>query len=296
VTTATLLLLFMALAAGLLALAALWIYRTNLAVQPGRRPLQLRPAPVGCGPCMRAAPQGSGSGPRSGTALLAARAGQAESTTAGAATQGPGERPPPAAGPAEAPPAPAKAPKRKKVSGPSRRAFLRNSWIVAWLGVFSGFGAASIMYLWPNLRGGFGATIEIDTEAAILEYIRANREPFPYPAGRMYLVEYSPELDPGGQYAEITNGASVMALYQKCVHLGCKVPWCLSSQWFECPCHGSRYNRWGEWQGGPAPRGLDRFALAVAGGVVAVDTSTVVTGPSRLTRVLEQPAEGPSCL
>jgi cytochrome b6-f complex iron-sulfur subunit len=162
--------------------------------------------------------------------------------------------------------------------------------------VFSGFGAASIMFLWPNLRGGFGATIEVDTEDAILEYIRVNREPYPYPSGRMYLVEYSPDLDPGGVYAELTGGASVMALFQKCVHLGCKVPWCLSSQWFECPCHGSRYNRWGEWQGGPAPRGLDRFALTIQDGVVAVNTATVVTGPSRQSGVLDQPPEGPSCL
>ena len=33
------------------------------------------------------------------------------------------------------------------------------------------------------------------------------------------------------------------------------------SQWFECPCHGSQYNRVGEKKGGPAPRGMDRFAV-----------------------------------
>ena len=53
----------------------------------------------------------------------------------------------------------------------------------------------------------------------------------------------------------------VVALYQKCVHLGCRVPWCKTSQWFECPCHGSQYNRVGEKKGGPAPRGLDRFPV-----------------------------------
>ena len=54
-----------------------------------------------------------------------------------------------------------------------------------------------------------------------------------------------------------------VALYQKCPHLGCRVPWCQTSQWFECPCHGSKYNRVGEKRGGPAPRGMDRFALEV---------------------------------
>ena len=72
----------------------------------------------------------------------------------------------------------------------------------------------------------------------------------------------------------------IVALYQKCVHLGCRVPWCQSSQWFECPCHGSKYNRVGEKQGGPAPRGLDRFVRRrSAGGKIIIDTGILVTGP-----------------
>ena len=43
------------------------------------------------------------------------------------------------------------------------------------------------------------------------------------------------------------------------------------SQWFECPCHGSQYNQVGEKKGGPAPRGMDRFATEVAGGVLTVE-------------------------
>ena len=54
-----------------------------------------------------------------------------------------------------------------------------------------------------------------------------------------------------------------MALYQKCVHLGCRVPFCQTSQWFECPCHGSKYNEAGEYQLGPAPTGLNRFKLTI---------------------------------
>ena len=47
------------------------------------------------------------------------------------------------------------------------------------------------------------------------------------------------------------------------------------SQWFECPCHGSQYNRVGEKKGGPAPRGMDRFARhRRRGGNVIVDTGT----------------------
>ncbi|MDP8971077.1 MAG: Rieske 2Fe-2S domain-containing protein, partial [Actinomycetota bacterium] len=194
-------------------------------------------------------------------------------------------------------PAPAKAPRRQQPSGPTRREFLRKSWLIAWLGTLGGFAGASLAFLWPSLKGGFGAKIDVDTEEAILQYIEQNREPYAYPAGRMYLVAYDPGLDPEAQYAEVTqNGQSkVMALYQRCVHLGCRVPWCASSQWFECPCHGSKYNRWGEYRHGPAPRGLDRFPLTVENGRVIVDTAQIITGPSRQTAMLDQPPEGPHC-
>jgi cytochrome b6-f complex iron-sulfur subunit len=108
-------------------------------------------------------------------------------------------------------------------------------------------------------------------------------------------VRYDAAEDPSGAYAALTAGAPVMALSQKCVHLGCRVPWCASAAWFECPCHNSKYNRWGEWQDGPAPRGMDRHALEVADGRVLVDVATLVTGPGRGGGVLIQPPEGAHC-
>jgi cytochrome b6-f complex iron-sulfur subunit len=185
---------------------------------------------------------------------------------------------------------------RSASPGPTRRTFLRNTWLLSWLGVLSAFGGASIAFLWPSLRGGFGAKLDVDTEENVLAHIRSKREPYVYAPGRLYLVEYDPALDRDGAYASITNGASVMAVYHRCVHLGCRVPWCGSSQWFECPCHGSQYNRWGEYQFGPAPRGLDRFALTVQDGRVIVDTSKIVTGPARQADQLAQPPEGPHCV
>ncbi|HUH07655.1 MAG TPA: Rieske 2Fe-2S domain-containing protein [Egibacteraceae bacterium] len=170
------------------------------------------------------------------------------------------------------------------------------SWLLGWLGTLAGFGGASLAFLWPSLRGGFGAVVDIGAEAEIRDGITGGQPPLAYPAGRLWVVPYEQELDPDGLYAAITSGSGLMALYHKCPHLGCRVPWCDTSRWFECPCHGSRYNRWGEWQGGPAPRGMDRFALTVEEGRVIVDTSSVVTGPSRTAAVLDQPAEGPSCV
>jgi len=103
----------------------------------------------------------------------------------------------------------------------------------------------------------------------------------------------------GDDHAILPDGETgLMAVNsQSCPHLGCGVPWCQSSQWFECPCHGSRYNRYGEWQGGPAPRGLDRYSSFVdEDGQFVVDLGNPLTGPARTANALEQPPEGPSCV
>jgi cytochrome b6-f complex iron-sulfur subunit len=70
-------------------------------------------------------------------------------------------------------------------------------------------------------------------------------------------------------------------MWQKCPHLGCKPSFCQVNFWFECACHGSRYDRLGAKvpELGPAPRSLDRFAHVVQNGELIVDTSTVILGP-----------------
>ncbi|HWH33242.1 MAG TPA: Rieske 2Fe-2S domain-containing protein [Egibacteraceae bacterium] len=269
--------LLLATTAGLAAIAAWWIRRTNLAVAPAGRPVrEPRPLAQGC---------------ELGSQLLMAASDAGEPAAAGQ----PGSA---ATAPAPDTPGPAvhKKRERKPRDLPSRREFLRVASWGAWMATLGGFGGASLMFLWPNLRGGFGARLDVGTEEEILADIRANKAPYEFPAGRTYFVEYSEDLDPDGQYAEITGGAKVMALYWRCVHLGCKVPWCQTSQWFECPCHGSRYNRWGEWQGGPAPRGLDRFPVFIEDGRLIVDTGQLKEGPPRQAPSLQQPQEGPSCL
>jgi cytochrome b6-f complex iron-sulfur subunit len=82
----------------------------------------------------------------------------------------------------------------------------------------------------------------------------------------------------GGFYLTQYQGA-LRALYQKCPHLGCKVPWDPAAGEFKCPCHGSVYNVIGEYEAGPAPRGLDRYAVSIKNGQVMVDTTTLVQGP-----------------
>lgn len=88
----------------------------------------------------------------------------------------------------------------------------------------------------------------------------------------------------------------VVALWWKCPHLGCRVPWCESSGQFECPCHGSVFNRVGEYRRGPAPRGMDRYAMEVVDGQVVVDTSDVTYGDPPGTETINEPPLGPECL
>ena len=203
----------------------------------------------------------------------------------------------PQARPAEAAAAPAAAPGPKPRVVLSRRDFFRGGLLSSLLVFGAQFGGASIAFLWPNLRGGFGSVITLpDTAASIKEQIADTRQPYYFGSGRFYLINYGGRGDsPGGVYEGLT-AEGIMAIYQKCAHLGCRVPFCDQSQWFECPCHGSKYNYAGEWQLGPAPTGLHHFAVSVEGNQVRVDTSQIVTGPARGVDTIDQAPQGPFCV
>jgi len=189
--------------------------------------------------------------------------------------------------PAEPPPAAAPKPI-------SRRDFFRGSLLGSMLVFLAQFGGASLAFLYPNLRGGFGSVIAAGTVQEIKNQISDSRAPFYLGAGRFYIVQY--DVDPVPTEYEGIAAGGLMALYQRCVHLGCRVPFCEQSQWFECPCHGSKYNRAGEYQLGPAPRSLDRFPIVLDGDTVMVDTGKLQTGPPRGTNTLRQRPEGPFCV
>jgi cytochrome b6-f complex iron-sulfur subunit len=188
--------------------------------------------------------------------------------------------------------------------GVARRQFLNRS-IVAMFGLgLTGFGLSVIAFLWPGEGEGFGATINVgridDIQAAIL----AGGGFFYVPEGRMWVTQYpTAAIDRAqaqyGFFDQVELGLrnGVVALYQTCPHLGCRVPECVTSQWFECPCHGSQYNRVGEYKGGPAPRGMDRFPMTVsAAQELLVDTGAVIQGPPVGTNTTGQEAEGPHCI
>ena len=86
-----------------------------------------------------------------------------------------------------------------------------------------------------------------------------------------------------------------MALFQRCVHLGCRVPWCATLQGFECPCHGSKYNYTGEYQAGPAPRNLDRFVVELIDDHFIIKTGQIIKSPRAPVKTVSYP-QGPSCI
>jgi len=187
--------------------------------------------------------------------------------------------------------------------GVSRRQFLNRATIALMTAGLGTFAAASFLaFLWPSATGGFGGRVPIGRLDEILNEVRSGSGFFYASEARTWVTAYPADAIPKAELvydAALIPGmrAGIIATYQKCPHLGCRVPECLSSQWFECGCHGSQYNRVGEHKGGPAPRGMDHFPIDVTpAGDVVVDTGTIVQGAPLGTNTTGQEAEGPNCV
>ena len=184
--------------------------------------------------------------------------------------------------------------------GVTRRQFFNRGILTGLSLAVAGFGGAALAFLWPSGASGFGGKINVGSVADVQKAIDA-KQPFYNASAKVYIQPFPKQDVAKAQKvypSTITAGMAqgYVALYQKCVHLGCRVPWCQTSQWFECPCHGSKYNRVGEKRGGPAPRGLDRFVVDVSGGSIVVDTGTIIQGPPIGTDTTGQGQEGAPCV
>ena len=160
----------------------------------------------------------------------------------------------------------------------TRRRFLRSGWKLGGTILTAAAGWTTYESLRPLVGSATGATVELGT-------------PSNYAPGTATYIS-------AARLFVANTGGFLYAMSQKCPHLGCRVPFCESSGQFECPCHGSKYNIGGEWIEGPAPRGLDRYALTLdrTTGTLTADTSTVIVGPPRGAKQFVTPAKGPSCI
>lgn len=183
-------------------------------------------------------------------------------------------------------------------AGVTRRQFFNRA-IGVTFGTFMGvLGLDFLAFLWPRLSGGFGADVNAGDVQSLLDQAfndDGSVTPVFIPEARAYIVP-SPSPVPE-QFAGLkVDTGGVMALFQRCVHLGCRVPWCQPSQGFECPCHGSKYDGIGEYFAGPAPRNLDRFIVDQTGaGELIIKTGSIVQTPRSLQRAVTYP-QGPSCI
>ena len=190
--------------------------------------------------------------------------------------------------------------------GATRRKFLGRA-LGAVVGLFMlQFALAGLAFFWPKLKGGFGTAIKAgDVKELKAEVLQAGVVmPKAIPAAQAWIVPFEMELLADSQFAETPfvvaggedDGVGLMALWHRCVHLGCRVPDCIPSQGFECPCHGSKYNAHGEYAAGPAPRNLDRFSVSVNGsGELVIDTGTIVQTARAKQFTIPYP-QGPFCV
>jgi cytochrome b6-f complex iron-sulfur subunit len=190
--------------------------------------------------------------------------------------------------------------------GVTRRKFFNRA-ISAVFGLFMlQFALAGLAFFWPKLRGGFGTAIKAGSVKELkAEVLQAGVVmPKAIPAAQAWIIPFEMELLESSQFAETPfvvaggedDGVGLMALWHRCVHLGCRVPECIPSQGFECPCHGSKYNAHGEYAAGPAPRNLDRFSVSVNGaGELVIDTGTIVQTARAKQFTIPYP-QGPFCV
>ena len=184
-------------------------------------------------------------------------------------------------------------------AGITRRQFLTKALRISF-GAFAGIQAISWLgFFWPKVSGGFGSKVDAGPIEDIKSQIfQADGSVIPafIPAARAYVLPLDSTAAANSQFSSgstVTDG--LVAVYQRCVHLGCRVPWCNSSQGFECPCHGSKYNMIGEYFAGPAPRNLDRFNVTNANGRLIIDTGTIIESPRAPGMSVKYP-QGLSCI
>ena len=125
---------------------------------------------------------------------------------------------------------------------------------------------------------GLGAPVAVGTAAEIFaQFAKTNDRPILFREGRFFLLHA-----PGG----------IIAAYRKCTHLGCTVPFSASKDLFECPCHGSRYDKnTAVVLRSPASKPLQLFHISEQeAGVLVVDTNplnVIDRGPEWDDRYLE---------
>ena len=162
------------------------------------------------------------------------------------------------------------------VAPKTRRDVLKWGLFGSLLLMLGGLGQMFLSYYTPKKVGTFGGKVTVPGSIADYPVDSITR----FSEGKFY-ISHVPE--------------GLLALYWKCKHLGCTVPWRPDEQFqgttgiFHCPCHGSIYLRNGQNVAGPAPAPLDLMFIDLSGGKIVVDTGKITTrvrwDPSQATKI-----------
>ncbi len=154
--------------------------------------------------------------------------------------------------------------------GATRREFLRSTMYATVGSFFATSMAGAGAMVWPVKLSGFGGVVSVPQT---LPEIKVG-DVIPVREGKFYLTRTEEGL---------------MALYWRCVHLGCTVPFNREKRLFICPCHSSTYELTGQIISGPAPRPLDQMEIKLDGDRILVDTAKIhqrtVHKPEHVTRI-----------
>ncbi|MCP4140038.1 MAG: Rieske 2Fe-2S domain-containing protein [Chloroflexi bacterium] len=143
--------------------------------------------------------------------------------------------------------------KNEKKEKVDRRQFLGIAWLTAMVALMGESLAALGKFIQPVVDGGFGGIVKAGT----LEE---------FPPGSITLIKE------GRFFLSRLDDGSFLALWQRCTHLGCSVPFEEDEDQYHCPCHGSLFDKLGVVTGGPAPRPMDYFPVTIEAGEVFVNT------------------------
>ncbi len=125
----------------------------------------------------------------------------------------------------------------------SRRDFLnRLGWLTT-LGTFGGLTAASARYIVPNVLYEPPKAYRIDV-------------PSDYPEGINYL--------PDKRIYLVRQQNLIRVVSAVCTHIGCTAQWVEERDRWECPCHGSIFDKEGIVVRGPAAKPLPWYQVTLA--------------------------------
>lgn len=146
---------------------------------------------------------------------------------------------------------------------PPRRHFLETIGKISFFAAFAGIFTSTLRFMLPNVLYEPPTKFVIGTPEDFPPYSATFIED-----DRMYLFR-RPE--------------GLFAISSVCTHLGCNVRWEEGKSLFECPCHGSIFDKNGKNISGPAPKPLKWLQLTIDNaGELVVDAGKEVDPNYRL--------------